>query len=196
MTGVVKMPRTYDATRRQEQAQENRARVLGAARARFLADGYTATTIPGVARDAGVSVQTVYKAFGNKAGLLKAVFDVAVTGDDQLIPVAERDPIKRIQAEPDPRSKLRMYSQYFVQGAHRDGTLGTLDGPVRPPSPRRRSRARRRHGRGSTRRPVDLHLPRAMGASRHPARMDAPTLRRLACQHARRRPPHPTAASR
>ena len=46
MSGVVKMPRTYDATRRQEQAQENRARVLGAARARFLADGYTATTIP------------------------------------------------------------------------------------------------------------------------------------------------------
>ena len=113
------MPRTYDATRRQEQAQENRARVLDAARARFLADGYTATTIPGVARDAGVSVQIVYKAFGNKAGLLKAVFDVAVTGDDQPIPVAERDEIKRIQAEPDPRSKLRMYSEYFVQGAQR-----------------------------------------------------------------------------
>ena len=35
---VVKMPRTYDATRRREQAQENRARVLDAARARFLAD--------------------------------------------------------------------------------------------------------------------------------------------------------------
>jgi AcrR family transcriptional regulator len=119
MTGVVKMPRTYDATRRQEQAQENRARVLGAARARFLADGYTATTIPGVARDAGVSVQTVYKAFGNKAGLLKAVFDVAVTGDDQPIPVAGRDQIKRIQAEPDPQKKLRMYSEYFIQGAQR-----------------------------------------------------------------------------
>ena len=113
------MPRTYDATRRREQAQENRARVLSAARARFLADGYTAATIPGVARDAGVSVQTVYKAFGNKAGLLKAVFDVAVTGDDQPIPVAERDQIKQIQAEPDPRTKLRMYSEYFVQGAQR-----------------------------------------------------------------------------
>ena len=113
------MPRTYDATRRQEQAQENRVRVLGAARARFLADGYTATTIPGVARDAGVSVQTVYKAFGNKGGLLKAVFDVAVTGDDQPVPVAGRDEIKRIQAEPDPRKKLRMYSEYFVQGAQR-----------------------------------------------------------------------------
>jgi AcrR family transcriptional regulator len=119
MTGVVKMPRTYDATRRQEQAQENRARVLGAARARFLADGYTVTTIPGVARDAGVSVQMVYKAFGNKGGLLKAVFDVAVTGDDQPIPVAGRDQIKRIQAERDPRKKLRMYSEYFVQGAQR-----------------------------------------------------------------------------
>jgi AcrR family transcriptional regulator len=119
MSEVVKMPRTYDATRRQEQAQENRARVLGAARVRFLAEGYTATTIPGVARDAGVSVQTVYKAFGNKAGLLKAVFDVAVTGDDQPIPVAERDEVKRIQAAPDPRIKLRMYSEYFVQGAER-----------------------------------------------------------------------------
>jgi AcrR family transcriptional regulator len=119
MTGVVKMPRTYDATRRQEQAQENRALVLSAARARFFADGYTATTIPGVARDAGVSVQMVYKAFGNKGGLLKAVFDVAVTGDDQPIPVAGRDQIKRIQAEPDPQEKLRMYSEYFVQGAQR-----------------------------------------------------------------------------
>ena len=119
MTGVVNMPRTYDATRRQEQAQENRARVLSAARARFLADGYTATTIPGVARDAGVSVQTVYKAFGNKGGLLKAVFDVAVTGDDQPIPVAGRDQIKRIQAEPDPQKKLRTYAEYFIQGAQR-----------------------------------------------------------------------------
>ncbi len=119
MTGVVKMPRTYDATRRQEQARENRARVLSAARARFLADGYTATTIPGVAHDAGVSVQMVYKAFGNKAGLLKAVFDVAVTGDDQPIAVAGRDQIKRIQAEPDAQKKLRMYIEYFVQGAQR-----------------------------------------------------------------------------
>ena len=126
MGETVKMARTYDATRRQEQAQENRARVLDAARGRFLADGYTATTIPGVARDAGVSIQTVYKVFGNKAGLLKAVFDVAVTGDDQPIPVAERDPIKRIQAEPDPRSKLRMYSQYFVQGAQRAVAVGLL----------------------------------------------------------------------
>jgi len=113
------MPRTYDATRRQEQAQENRARVLSAARTRFLADGYMATTIPGVARDAGVSVQTVYKVFGNKGGLLKAVFDTAVTGDDQPIPVAGRDQIKRIQAEPDPQEKLRMYSEYFIQGAQR-----------------------------------------------------------------------------
>jgi hypothetical protein len=47
------------------------------------------------------------------------VFDVAVTGDDQPIPVAGRDQIKRIQAEPDPQKKLRMYSEYFIQGAQR-----------------------------------------------------------------------------
>src|SRR6516225_1908286 len=130
MGETVKMARTYDATRRQEQAQENRARVLNAARGRFLADGYTATTIPGVARDAGVSIQTVYKAFGNKAGLLKAVFDVAVTGDDQPIPVAGRDEIKRIEAEPDPQRKLRIYSVYIVQRAPRATlvALPTRDG--------------------------------------------------------------------
>jgi hypothetical protein len=61
----------------------------------------------------------VYKAFGNKAGLLKALFDIAVVGDDQPVPLMERDVIKRNQAEPDARKKLRMYADFYVERAVR-----------------------------------------------------------------------------
>src|SRR5262249_13557996 len=70
-------------SRRQEQARRSRVAVLREARRRFLADGYAATTVGAIAEGADVSVETVYKAFGNKAGLLKAVFDVAAVGDDE-----------------------------------------------------------------------------------------------------------------
>ena len=65
-----KSPRRYDSSRRQQLAKENRRVMLDAARARFLRDGYARTTVNDIAADAGVSVQTVYKAFANKAGVL------------------------------------------------------------------------------------------------------------------------------
>ena len=68
-----------------------------------------------------MSVETVYKTFGNKAGLLKAVFDVAVAGDDEPVPMVERDDIQRVIAEPDPARKLALYFDHFVDthAAHR-----------------------------------------------------------------------------
>jgi AcrR family transcriptional regulator len=105
--------RPYDSSRRQEQARRNRAHILDAARDAFLARGYAATTIPDVAARAGVSVETVYKAFRNKPGLLKAVFDVAVAGDDEPVPIMQRDFVAQINAEPDPATKLRMYAQHL-----------------------------------------------------------------------------------
>ena len=119
MVEPVKRRRGYDSTRRREQARENRSRVLAAARSQLVERGYAATTIPAIAADAGVSVETVYKAFGNKAGLLKAVFDVAIVGDDEPIPMAERDEIKRLQAEPDAQQKLRLYAQLYADRAKR-----------------------------------------------------------------------------
>jgi AcrR family transcriptional regulator len=115
----VKPRRAYDASRRQEQARQNRAAVLAAARRRFLADGYAATTMPAVAADAGVSVETVYKAFRNKPGLVKAVFDVAIVGDDEAVPLIERDAIRRNMAEPDPRRKLMAYGEHLAVTAPR-----------------------------------------------------------------------------
>jgi AcrR family transcriptional regulator len=119
MAREVKRARAYDSSRRQAQARQTRAAILEAARARFLEDGYAATTVGEIASDVGVSVETVYKAFANKAGLLKAMFDVAIVGDDEPIPLAQREMVARIIAEPDGRRKLEIYSTAYVERAER-----------------------------------------------------------------------------
>jgi AcrR family transcriptional regulator len=105
MAESVKRVRNYNSARRQEH--------------RFLADGYASTSVPAIAAGAGVSVETVYKVFGNKAGVLKALFDVAIVGDEEPVPLVERDVVKRNMAEPDPRKKLRMYAEFFAESATR-----------------------------------------------------------------------------
>src|SRR5581483_928473 len=67
-------------TRRTERAQATRRRVVEAACRLFVERGYRATTIESIADAADVSVETIYKRFGNKAGLLKAAREVAVAG--------------------------------------------------------------------------------------------------------------------
>lgn len=109
--------RRYDTSRRQEQARENRRRILASASALFRERGYAGTAMPEVAKAAGVSVQTVYKAFANKATLLKAVFDVTVAGDDEDVPIAGREFIAAIQAEPDAARKIAMYLDHLAAGA-------------------------------------------------------------------------------
>jgi hypothetical protein len=86
MSSPVNPRRSYDASGRQAQARESRLAVLRAARRLFLERGYALTTMAAVAASAGVSVETVYKAFGNKAGLVKAVFDSDIVGDDEPVP--------------------------------------------------------------------------------------------------------------
>ena len=110
-TDVVKS--AYDSARRQQQARRHRARVLESARRRFLDQGYAATTLGAVAADADVSVDTIYKAFRNKAGVLKPVFDVAVAGDNEPVSVPDREFVAAIQKEPDGRSKLRLYAEHL-----------------------------------------------------------------------------------
>lgn len=53
--------------------------------------GYAGTTMHSIARDAGVSVATLEQQFATKAGLLKAAIDVAIVGDDEPVPVLDRD---------------------------------------------------------------------------------------------------------
>jgi AcrR family transcriptional regulator len=82
--------RPYRSSLRAEQAEETRSRVLDAA-LRVMESGVASLSIPAVAREAGVSVPTVYRHFGTKADLLA-----------QLYPhVARRHGLDRL---PDPAS--------------------------------------------------------------------------------------------
>ncbi|HEX2307091.1 MAG TPA: helix-turn-helix domain-containing protein [Jatrophihabitantaceae bacterium] len=108
---------------RAEQARRTRRAVLDAARELFLREGYAGTTMRAVAARAGVSVETVYKVFGNKAKLVKAVFDVAVVGDDEPVPMLQRQLVRDIDAEPDPARKLERYGQHIAEVNLRVGRL-------------------------------------------------------------------------
>jgi AcrR family transcriptional regulator len=88
---MVGMARTYRSPQREERAQRTRRRVLDAATAVFLDRGYTGATMRVISAEAGVSVPTVELLFGVKARLLKAAIDVAIAGDDEPVPVLERD---------------------------------------------------------------------------------------------------------
>lgn len=112
-------PRPYDASRRQAQARQTRAHVLEVAREQFFSRGYAATTMGGIADAAAVSVETIYKAFGNKPGILKALFDVAIVGDDEDIPLQEREMVAQIEAEADPKAKLAIYGDAYAVRAAR-----------------------------------------------------------------------------
>jgi AcrR family transcriptional regulator len=116
-------PRAYDNTGRAAQALQTRRRVIAAAHELLLDQGYSATTISQIARRAGVSAETVYKAFGSKAALTKQVYDVALAGDDEPVPLRERPEIQAILTEPDPSRKVARYASVARQLGARLGPL-------------------------------------------------------------------------
>jgi AcrR family transcriptional regulator len=69
-------------SRQRERSSRTRHKILEAARERFAADGYVATTLDAVAGQAGVAVQTVKFVFHTKAALLLDVVR-ATAADDQ-----------------------------------------------------------------------------------------------------------------
>ena len=98
----VKKSRRYDASGRRAQARRTRQVILDAAERRFLNDGYASTTIAAIAREAGVSVETIYKAFGGKAGMVRALYERGLTGRGPT-PAYQRSDEMRAQ-ETDPRT--------------------------------------------------------------------------------------------
>ena len=69
MSEEARPKRRYDTTGRRVRAEATRDRVVEAASRVFLARGYTGATIPAIAAEAGVALQTVYRAAPGKAGL-------------------------------------------------------------------------------------------------------------------------------
>lgn len=112
MAEDVKPRRRYNATRRQAQAAQTRQDILDAANRLFVARGYAGTTLVAIAQAAGVVVETIYRAYGSKAELFKAVVQAAVAGGASRaqVPVEQRPAIAAVIAEPDPHRQLELYA--------------------------------------------------------------------------------------
>ena len=110
MAEVNRDARRYVSPLRREGARTRQA-VLDAARELFTAQGYTATTVDEIAGRAGVSKPTVFAAAGSKQALLKQLRDIALAGDDEPVPVAQRPWHREALAEPDPRRALHLYAR-------------------------------------------------------------------------------------
>ena len=113
----VKRARRYDSARRQAAAALRRAAVVDAARRRFVHDGFSGTTIASIAADAGVSEETVYKAFGNKVALVRAIRDKALAGEGAVH--AERRSDRLQASEHDPRAIVRGWGVLTMEVAPR-----------------------------------------------------------------------------
>jgi AcrR family transcriptional regulator len=92
--------RRYDSSRRREQAEHTREAILDAARQRFLTDGYTGATIAAIARDAAVSAETIYKAYGCKPGLVRALWQRGLDGRGPIPAPTRSDEMSATQTDP------------------------------------------------------------------------------------------------
>jgi AcrR family transcriptional regulator len=111
------------ATRRAQKALATRRRILDAAEALFVRDGYAATTIVAIAGQADVAVQTVYAVFGTKRAVLSELLAVRVTGDHDTTPLKDRDDWRAMEAETDPRRQLGLLAAIATRIGERMGAL-------------------------------------------------------------------------
>ncbi len=104
---TVRKPATA-RTGRRTRGKATRARIVTAATKLFIRDGYLATTMAAIAAEAEVAVQSLYLSFGGKLGILKAVLDVAIVGDDEPVPLLERDWVQQLAATPNGPQAVRL----------------------------------------------------------------------------------------
>src|SRR5919112_1777938 len=108
MPDRVKPKRPYHSPRRQEQAAATRRSILDAAARLFERDGYAATTMEAIAAAAGVALKTVYVVFETKSGLLRALWDLRLKGDEDDAAVSQREWYLEVIQEPDAERQLRL----------------------------------------------------------------------------------------
>jgi AcrR family transcriptional regulator len=88
--------------------------VVDAARALFVERGYQATTMDAISHHADVPAATVYRLFSSKLGILKALLDASIAGDEQERALGERPEVAALVAEPDPEKVLADFARITV----------------------------------------------------------------------------------
>jgi AcrR family transcriptional regulator len=117
----VKRRRRYDSRLRQERAQRSREAILDAAHAAFTKAGYAQATIAGIAASAEVSVESVYKNFGGKPGLVHALVERGLAGSGPVPAPSRSD--QTSATESDPREILRHWGALTAEVAPRVSPL-------------------------------------------------------------------------
>jgi AcrR family transcriptional regulator len=121
-----KAKRRYHSPRRQEQAKATRKAILDAAERLFVRDGYVATSMAAIAKEAGVALKTVYLAFETKFGLLRALWHRNLRGGREDVPVAEQEWFLEVVNEPDPEKALRLNARNSRRVKGRIAPLGDV----------------------------------------------------------------------
>jgi AcrR family transcriptional regulator len=110
---AVKTKRAYDGRLRQAQARQKHDRIVRLAERHFLRAGYEPTTIATIAEAAGVSVDTIYKSFGGKPGLIRAIRARALLGTGSR-PAEERSDALQ-EREQDARKIIKRWGEFVVE---------------------------------------------------------------------------------
>jgi len=112
---AVKRRRRYDATARRARALQGRRAIVDAAERLFVRDGLQATTIAAIAAEAGVSAETIYKTFGGKTGLVRAIREHRLAGEEPVH--AERRSNALQREERDPRRIIEGWGRLTIEVA-------------------------------------------------------------------------------
>ena len=93
----------------------------------FVEQGYAAATIQSVADAANVSVETIYKRFGNKQNLLRAAIRLTVVedpgSDDFVARFLQLPPLRNVRATNDQRAQLRMLAAFSRTRLEQSGPI-------------------------------------------------------------------------
>jgi AcrR family transcriptional regulator len=110
------MPRVND--RRTIAAEGTQLAIVEAASRLFIERGYMATTLSGIASEAGVAIQTIYNSIGSKRDVLAKVLDYAAAGEHAPTP-APTYVLAQAAQEPDPRKSLDQLVEFWRDSRRR-----------------------------------------------------------------------------
>jgi AcrR family transcriptional regulator len=120
-SATVNSRRRYNSAGRQERARQTRDQITGIAEDLFRSGGYAGTTVAAIAAAAHVSVETIYKGFGGKPGLVRAIVDKGLAGAGPVPAEQRSDQIRDTQ--PDPRKILTAWGAFVAEIAPRTAPI-------------------------------------------------------------------------
>ena len=113
---AVPCKRPYTLGRRLELSDHKRTAILKATRTQLASGGFLNLTMDGLARESGVTRQTIHNLFGTKAGVLEALFD-------QLAMDGGMERMRNVMQQTNAESMLAAFVEVFTDFWAKDRLL-------------------------------------------------------------------------